>query len=366
MAGCIAGAALFVIMLELYASSYIGVDDPQLLGMSFETAGLCCMLWRLGPGQGAIVSAFLFSIALFTKQNLLAFPIGVGLGMAQGREWKRLFLWLATGAVCGAGLYLAAVSVDGPYFLANMLCPRAYFLKNAVVSSSLYGLAFAPFFILSLIWSCRNLFIRDRERSVLALAWFAAHGVGMIFLGGDGVFWNMMFEALLLDAVIVVLACRDWFGGKVNIRVLMGGLLLGVLMMVPLSLFTASEGDAMTEWHETPRLQAQFASGIDLLEAASGPVVCENLLMCFRAGRASAFDSYFVAMDQIEVGKVPDAEITGMVNSRKLGALEIGDTNLPARKKQIRFTKSFMADLHSNYRLAMQTPQFSIWEPRNP
>lgn len=362
VAGCIAGAALFVVMLESYGASYIGVDDPQLLGMSFAAFGLCCVLWRLGPAQGAIASAFLFSAALFTKHNLIALPIGVGLAMVQEREWKKLFIWAGMGAICGVTLYLTTRLLDGPYFFSNLLCSRAYSFEKIETSLMRYCTMFFPFLVMSLIWSCKNLFTRG-GRNILALVWFPALCVGTILSGGDGVSRNIMFESMLLDAVIVILACHDLFCGQFTVRAPGIMLLLVPFLAVPIFHLISSKQSAILEWREAPRLQAQFAAGVDILKASSGPVVCENLLMCFDADRNSTFDPYFV-MDQIKAGKMQDSEITDLVTHRNLSAVEIGDTNLPARQNPIRFTKSFMAALYDNYQLMIQTPQFSIWVPR--
>ncbi len=182
-------------------------------------------------------------------------------------------------------------------------------------------------------------------------------------MGGDGVNRNMMFESILIDSVIVIFAWYDWVKPKNIVSLLAGGLILSLLSINPLKMLLYSEQNAITVKRETRLLDQQFNAGVNILKNVRGPVVCEDLLMCFRAKHDSKFDPYFV-MDQIKLGKMPEIEITDLVKDRTLSAVEIGATYSPARKKQIRFTSSFMKALTDHYYLAMRTPQFSIWKIR--
>jgi hypothetical protein len=118
----------------------------------------------------------------------------------------------------------------------------------------------------------------------------------------------------------------------------------------------------MAEWRQLPQAQTAFAAGVALLRGLPGPALCENLLMCERAGKPSVFDTYYV-LDQIRLGRVDVRDITAMAVAQRFGAVEIGSTDTPERARQIRFTGAFMQALARRYKVALRTPDFVIWVP---
>ena len=92
-------------------------------------------------------------------------------------------------------------------------------------------------------------------------------------------------------------------------------------------------------------------------------MVCENLLMCFNAGRASYFDPFFLG-DQVKIDRMPADFMTSLVSAGTLGTVEIGDTDRPMqpRHRYDRFEPAFFAALAAHYRIVLQTPTVSIWE----
>ncbi|MBB5374233.1 ArnT family glycosyltransferase [Acidocella aromatica] len=360
-------ALLFALWLEMWMPRRIGVNDPQLLGMAFELLGFYGFVRAVQRGQNGWRSAPLFALAVFTKHNLLALPLGVGLALLTRWDWRRLILWGGAGVLAACALFWLTLRLDGPYFLQHMLQPRAYDLHDTLHNIGTYLIIFLPFVLLGGVWSWRNW--RDGRRAPLAWSWAVAHVLAFAWAGGDGVARNIFFEAILLDAVISVIACADYFAGHSRATLGRVALVCVLPMLFPLSqiLFPLSKlpysiVSGATEWRALPQHEADFAAGVSLLRQASGPVVCENLLMCDEAGKPSAFDPYHV-QDQISLGKLDPREFVAMVESQRFGVVEIGDTDLGKPERTTRFSKAFLQALAQHYNLALHTPEINVWVP---
>ncbi len=340
---------LFALWLAIWMPNRVAVDDPQLLGMVFEAAGFYLFLRNEKAGPGLWLSACLFVLALFTKQTLLAMPFAAGLTLIVQKRWSSLLQWLAAGAVCAALLLWLTYIVDGPYFFANMLQPRAYIWRDLGSQGGDYLLVFLPVLLLAGGWCWKH---RQEARACpVILGWLAANVLGFVFAGGDGVGRNVFFEAVLLTVVLAMAGCestpRSW-------RAL---LLLFPFVWAP-DHFIAS----IREDQALPQARADFAAGVAFLKTVPGPVVCENLLMCARAGHVSAFYTYYVD-SQIKLGRLPDAAVTSMVAQRKVRAVEIGTIDKPEPLRRAQFTPDFLAALKANDRPALDRRTVSIWIP---
>jgi len=353
-------ALLFALWLEVWMPNRIGVNDPQFLGMAYEMAGFYCFIRYPGSGRGVETSAILFALAVFTKHNLIALPLGAGASLLAGREWRLLARWLTAGLLSAALLLLATDIIDGPFFLAHLLRARVYRISDSLRETIPYLLIFLPLFGIAAVWVRRN--CAGTRRRVLALSWLAAHLTALVFSGGDGTARNIFFEAIVLDAIIVVIAFGDYFARRGDRSAGTAALLLALPMLFPLCLLPSRVSASMREWRALPQLQDEFERGAGLLKDAASPVLCENLLMCYRAGKPSAFDPFFV-LDQIKMGRIDACEIVDLVENQRLGAIEIGDMDAPEPPGRVRFTGQFMQALSGRYKVVLRTPEFTIRMP---
>jgi len=341
---------LVALWLAVWMPNRIAVDDPQFLAMMFEAAGFYVFVRTEKPGVLLWLSAWLFVLALFTKQTLLSMPVAAGLTLILQKRWSSLLQFLAAGAVGTALLLWLTDRVDGACFLPNMLQPRAYIWRDLGAQGGDYLLAFLPVLVLAAGWCWQHR--RNARLLPFILAWLGANALGFVFAGGDGVGRNVFFEAVLLSGGLAVAACvekpRSW-------RCLV---LLFPFLWAPDHFIASIQQD-----RALAQTQADFAAGVALLKTVPGPVVCENLLMCARAGHASAFYTYYVD-SQITLGRMSSAAITSMVAQRRLRAVEVGTTDKPEPLRRAQFTPGFLAALQANYRLALRERAVSIWLPR--
>ncbi|MDE2390465.1 MAG: hypothetical protein KGL65_02540 [Rhodospirillales bacterium] len=340
-------AILFVLWLSIWMPNRVALDDPQLFGMVLEAAGF--YVFVRGGTFALRLSAYLFILALFIKQSLIALPIGAGLSLMLQRRWRDLFNWLLAGALGGGLLLWLTLRRDGPFFFANLLAPRAYIWRDLGSQGGDYLLVFLPALVLAGLWCQRHW--RQQRAQPFILAWLAANALGFAFAGGDGVGRNVFFEAVLLNTVLAMAECaeapRSW---------------RAVLLLFPLVWAPAHFISVLHEDQALPRARADFAAGVAALKAVQGPVVCENLLLCARAGHVPAFSPYFVE-SQLRLGRISPAAITAMLPGLK--AVEIGTTDLPDPPRDVMYPPSFLAALKQNDRLILARPSLAIWVPRH-
>ena len=348
--------ALFVAFLALLTSERVVANDPDLLGLALSAAGVLTYL-RPPAGRGSLAeSAALFALSLFTKHNLIGLPIAVGLHLIARRNWADLLVWCATGLTAATALLALTLALDGPFFLVHLLQPRA-FRPHAVPAFILYyGLGFLPPLCLSLLWASRQVLASSRGLIVLALA--STHLTALAFAFGDGVSFNVFFDALLVVSIAATASAFD--------RLRPGRDLALLACLLPVILFGyARLGDEAGEH----RLRAEFDQHLPaievLLRTTTRPVICEDLLLCYQAGKPDAYDAYDVA-DQIRVGRLDAHAIAARVARREFGVIEIGT---PDEREPVidaprqRFDAAFMHALTSNYYPTLTTAGYTILEP---
>lgn len=356
-------ALLFALWIELWMPNRIGVNDPQLLGMVFEMLGFYLFVRGAGSGRGVWLSAPLFAMALFTKHNLLALPLGAGLTLLAAQDWRRLISWVAAGSITGLALLLATFHWDGPYFLASLLQPRAYDVADTLRSSATYLIIFLPFVALAAAWGWRHR--HAAAYRPLIFSWAVANVFACYCSGGDGVARNIFFEAILLDAVIAIIAAADYFAARPQMPPGRRALLCLLAMLFPLSQLPGHMGAEHKEWQRLPRNEADFAAAAALLHQTPGPAVCEDLLLCAEAGKPSAFDPYHV-QDQTALGHMSAQNFAAMAAQQRFGAIEFGDTDMAMPERSKRFSPAFRQAVQAHYRIAFNTREMVIWVPAGP
>jgi hypothetical protein len=129
------------IWLAAFDPTRVGYNDPHLLGIVFGMTGLYCFLREQESTRWLVASALFFSLSLFTKNSLIAFPAAVAIELFLTSR-KRLAIWLgATVAICVVFLGLTLV-VDGPYFFGHLLFPRTFSFGDFLTMFTIYALMF--------------------------------------------------------------------------------------------------------------------------------------------------------------------------------------------------------------------------------
>ncbi len=338
---------------------FIGANTPDFLALLFELLGLLGFVWWRDAEWSVVVVAILFGLAVCTKPTMASFALAIGIYLILCREWRTLLLYVTAGALTGGLLVSVSRFLDGPFIYAHLLPSRPY--VPALSENALVVLLFLPTLGLALRWI---MFAgAGRWRALLAVTWAVSHGLAAVLWGGDGVGENIQLEPTATDAVILALALGDarrWFSQGVLLRVLP---VIWPLVIVQFGFGRVSND--LQKWHALSARLAEYRQAILLLREQPRPVLCEDLLLCFEAGRESAIDAYFVR-DRVRMGRQSDAPLRALLREQRFGAVEIGapdDRQLPVARERLRFTASFMQDLVQRYTPQLQTRAFSVLVP---
>jgi len=111
---------LYEIGIGLLRTDRVGMNDPQLLAEALSTAGLYFFVRSPESTRYLCISALLFCLAGFTKQNLIVFPMAVAIDLLF-RSLRSFVTW-AGAMVLSAGLLTGlTVLIDGRYFFTHLL-----------------------------------------------------------------------------------------------------------------------------------------------------------------------------------------------------------------------------------------------------
>jgi hypothetical protein len=346
------------------ANDYIGCNDPQIFAQVFFLCGF--LVYISGPPRFSrlTLTALLFVLGGSIKHNLVEFPLAVLIDLAFiGR--KRVLQYLSISAALLAASIYANTIVGGPFFISNILTPRSYSFKKAILQFMEYGCGPVSLAVIAaLIWSAGSL--KDKRLRVLAILFLACLLVGSVTGGVIGVWVNSYFDIYLsLSMIVGLIMLRVWRGqiGNGQVWVMVGAPLALLVCSVPVwiagpSLFH----DAISG---LAKKQDQFQTEVAFLRAHAGPAFCESLLRCYEAGKPYEYDP-FNSANLVKLGKLDARTLIDRLSRGDLAAVELccsidflkGDDD-PAIIPQI------LSVLQSSYELALAHEGCYIYVPKD-
>jgi hypothetical protein len=353
IAGGWAGAVYAALLLFAGLGAFYGtgraVDDPEMLGVAFAMLGLFAYL-RAARLSAVAFAAAAFALSLFTKQDLLVFPLSVALHLLMTRNWRGFAVFAGAGVVVAGGLLALSYHLDGVYFLADLFRPRAYALRNLSTETLHYLLHFAVPLVIAVA------VLRRAEglpyRGLLIILLLCSNAVAVCFSGGDGVASNIFYPALIAD----VLACvcglcwleREgrYFAAALVVTT------LAVALIVPFQLYADVRAQQLL-----PAATVQVLQAVALLRDAQGPAICEDLLICYESGKPMDYDPYYVG-DQILIGRIREDDVLAMLATQHYAVIQT------AGRPEGRFTPAVVRMMLARYRQVMGGADYSVFVPR--
>jgi hypothetical protein len=363
-AGVYAGLCLFL-WIATFTPDRRAMDDPELLGVAIATFGLFAYVKAPKSALWSGLSALAFAVSIFVKVDLIAFPLSVGVHLVVTRNWRALFASVAVGIVATGLLLILTYSLDGPYFFENLLQPRAYIIRNLAEDNGHYLLHFGVPLVLCTILAIRNRNVQFGNFLFSLL--IVTYATAIYFSGGDGVDDNIFYQPMITVVITCAVAIcslerlpQTLWPNKTFITALFVPVLSGVVF-VPLQLHK----DLVTQQH-LPTATKAAQNTITLLKSVDGPVICEDILLCYESGKPLDYDPYFVK-DQISIGRLKESDVLAMLISHHYAAIEINgivNPTQPLATKRGRFTKAFMQTLFGEYRPVLTDGIYTVFEPR--
>lgn len=343
-AALFAGLALFAGICS-FAGDYRAVDDPELLSAAFATFGLFAYLRTSRGLAGQVLAATAFCCSLFVKHDYLAFPISAAAHLVWTRNWRGLAIFATAGTAAAAALLALSFHFDGAYTLTDLLAPRAYAFPHMLFKSWQYLLHFGvPLGIGLAALGCG----RGMQGRVFLLILLVFTNVTAIcFAGGDGVANNIFFPPIIADLLACVIGIC-WLERQA------GPYFIAALACSSLSLAIAVPFRAVHDFQQNLGLHGETVTAqqaIALLAATNGPAICEDLLLCYEAGKPIGYDPYYVR-DQIVIGRLRQAPIVTLLDEHYYAVIQLdgaADGNW-RQGMQERFTPAFQQAFFNAYR----------------
>ncbi|HEV2909441.1 MAG TPA: hypothetical protein VGX02_09220, partial [Candidatus Eremiobacteraceae bacterium] len=330
--GCRANETRFAALLfganTLLFTEYVGINDPELLGHAVAAFGLLAVLQRPRTIGRMWACAVMFSVAVFIKHSLLVVPVVcvTWLMMFDRRAGRAL---LVAGATVGVAGIVCCVSMFGWGFLAQLAAPRMYVLARAVGKSSLWMVRMIALIAILIVLIRR--FPRDGSVALCALYAGIASFVGAISIGGDGVNWNVMFDATWALCLSAAVALNRLTGAPVVSRRIRARLAATYLIVPTIALAV----NARTAWLSpsywlTPRRVESAAAGRDIafIKSHAGPALCEELALCFWAGKPVEVDLYNM-QQRIRTASRRSDELVQLLNARYFSVVQLDTPTRP-------------------------------------
>jgi len=305
---------LFAGCMVINYDIYVGMNDPQMLAH----AGMLLGLWLLLRHGLTACAAVVMAAALFAKHNIIALPLSVALWLLL-TDRRAALRFIATGIASGvAGLALCLIAY-GHNLISSLLAPRQYVPVRAWRHAVEWMMPIELPVLLAALAA-----VVDRKNRYTLL--FTGYGLialllAWAFAGGAGVNFNLMFDVVIAFSLAAgqLLAClrpqrslRLWaIGAYAFAAVVSAGLVAtkGQLLLRP--------------WIASERArEAASLTAIRAVASRPAPALCENLAICYWAGKPLELDAFNFGQGVI-AGTKQERPVLQRIASGGYGAIEL-------------------------------------------
>jgi hypothetical protein len=349
--------ATCVLLFATFATDYLGMNDPQLLGQAFATTALAVHLGGAPSTRRTMLTAALVAISVMTKHNLILVPLLITGDVLLGGDSRQRGLWFLSGIVL-AGLSIALLwMVGGSAPFAMILAPRTWEIDRAflftVETLARYQ---APIAVVGAgLYTAR----RKHPAGVILVYLIAGIAVGAAWSGGAGTDINVFFDLSIALAIGAGLAALELRERGLSPRLLAAFALVanaGVLFFAPQALGRFGV-EMASDMADDAHLFAQDSA---YLATKPGPALCQSQLLCLRSGKPMFYDS-FNATQAMRFGHLRKDTLTGMLKRHEIAVVQVSD--LPAHgpndppgveaypARFVNFEDDFFAALERYYRV---------------
>jgi hypothetical protein len=326
----------------LIASDYVAMNDPQLLGHALQLAGLSLLLQSR---RNVFATALLMTAGLFVKHNLVALPLATLAWLWWQDRSDGARFSIAMLIFCFAGLAVTRFFLDADLLIA-LDSPRRWALANFLNGTRNFSSWAGVAVIATALIAWRR--PRDEAVSLVALYAGAALLLGGIFSFGDGVDANIFFDAAIalgLSAGLVLLHLPMRLTG-----------IAALAMAAPLAL-CLSRTYSRANFPYTEAFAREVPRDIEFLRLHPGPAICENLTLCYWAGKEDPVDVFNLS-EAFKTHSRSDADLIRLIDSGHFGSVVVDSMT------DFAFGPKVKAALLAHYRVSRDDDNGIFLEPR--
>lgn len=353
-------ATLLFMAAMLFDYHYVGINDPQMLAHAIQLPGLLLVLRARGRIHRLALAALFLTLGVFVKHSLVALPLACFAWLAL-REW-RSGLWLALFGLVFAGVGAAAFQ----FVYERSLLPVLDMARVMRLDFALRLLGRVEFLapIAAALWLVRR---RPSDPYLFFTGLYAAIALGIAayFLGGAGTSGNMLFDFVIALSLLGGLGFARLRAHGRTAQLYAACFALPVAGFIAFNLATGK----LTPRYWLDRAAApvvETTRNIAWLRQTPGPALCQNLALCFRAGKPVEVDLW--GLEQaVAVGRRDGHELIDAIKARRYAVLQLDlpPNILGAPRETIGpFTEEAARHIAANYRLDHADATGAYWRRR--
>jgi hypothetical protein len=345
------------------ATRFVGMNEPQMFAEVFFLTGLLMYISN-SPTLGRItIVAILFILGGNIKHNPLEFPIVVFIDLCLRSRRKAIQFVLLSVVLLGASIMLN-IKLGGPFFVSNLLSPRAYSFFGGIVDFlGNYWPILLPF-VIACIWVKMNW--GDKRRRLICIFFVVSLIVDVSIAGGIGISINTYFGNFFAISIIMGFVLYDAWQPSSNFLIHHPiwrrriPLILFVSLLLPMSL-----SGYFWFWNglkKMPELQRRFDAEAAFVRAQPGPAICESLLRCYYADKPEVFEP-FNSTRLISAHKLDSTEIVHKIEAHQYGAIQLHGPVGSLERPNERFPNDVLDAIGLHYVLSIDDPDCAIYVP---
>jgi hypothetical protein len=348
-------SALFAsFMFSTFPGERIFLNDPQMLAHAIMIRALYLMWPSPQRRQLPILAALATVLALGVKHNIIAVPLMITVWLAL-YERRRLAAWilcLAIGGLLGLAWFYGEWGQTG---LSALMSPRVISASKLFKDLYKWPIRIAPEIMVFIV--LYGLGVRDQNLRKSGFFLACALIEFLLCAPGVGVDGNSLFDAIIACALVVGF-------GISALRALPAKLILVLFLCgqyIPLAVFDAYRRGFLTDPVAViATAENQTASAIMDISRASDPTICEDLVICYWAGKWFFFDPFNMTQ-QYNTKTRNDRPILNLLETRSIKMIEL-DAFSPGRGDE-RITQPISHMISQNYKFLRKDGTFLLFVP---
>ena len=374
------GGACTLGFCYLVAPTWVAVDDPQTLGEAMTLAGLVSYISRPPDRLSLLRTAFLVTVGVFVKHNLVAIPLAITVDIAI-RSPRRLPFWLGCCAGLAGGSLGLTDFVAGGTFLDHLLSPRIFTWYGARYHLMKY-LRLGEFPLAVILLFARAIFSCDRR--ILASYGVITIAAATVFAGYEGTSYNMFQDAAVFLAIAAGVALHELRKRMATVTSAsdrMAKVVLGVAPLLLAQPILARSPQALAQIYDVGHLlevdrsaERAFLAEAEYISKKHGPAICESLLLCYYAGEPFTLDP-FNSRQLILAGRLDQRELIGRIAAKEFAVVQLradicDDPQAASchiqhhRRKFSRFTDDVLYAVDRHYQIDWRSQDGTFYIPK--
>ncbi|MGO9461551.1 MAG: hypothetical protein ACLPWS_20350 [Rhodomicrobium sp.] len=327
------GAVWLFATLAQFFQNYVAVNDPSLLAVALAGLGLAYFLHCLRARRAVEPAIALMVIAGFFKHNFPGIPLAALIWLALIDKRAALRAALFGAALTFGGLLLCAAAF-GPDFATQMLMPREMTFRHVLMAVNRLQWI-APAVAAWALWAWRNRTQPAAQFTALLIGITLVNGLGIA--AGAGVTYNAYLALTFASVIGIGLAIEGFDTAAIARRFSGGAARVTIVAVLLLRLVLSQHYEfylvlASPSFREDYRQHAAALNAeIARIRSIPGPVSCQPISLCYRAGKDFVYERYWV-QQLIATGRLTQDAVDQAIPERGI-RFEAADPSIWVRKR---------------------------------